>query len=143
MEYIFDIPAFRVSFPAFADPTIYPDDMLQRYWDMTICYINDVDYGWLCGNARYLALTLMTAHLLTLAGLTADGQTPGLVQTATIDKVSVSLTPPPLKNQWQWWLSITPYGQQLFALLQVHAVGGLYIEGGAPRAGFRQGGGFC
>jgi hypothetical protein len=58
------------------------------------------------------------------------------MQTANIDKVNVSLTPPPLKNQWQWWLSISPWGQQLWALLQVNSVGGHYIGGSPVLSGF-------
>ncbi|OWK47571.1 hypothetical protein FRUB_01270 [Fimbriiglobus ruber] len=38
---------------------------------------------------------------------------------ATIDKISVTLEPPPAPNAWQYWLQSSPYGQQLLALLQV------------------------
>lgn len=93
------------------------------------------------GECRYRALTLLTAHLAALGVLIAAGQVPGLVQTATVDKVSVSLTPPPILTQFQWWLSLTPYGQQLLALLQVASVGGIYIGGLPEISAFRKVGG--
>ena len=128
----FDETLFRAQVPQYANPVTYPNVLLQSYWDLAINYISNVgNYGSLQGNAREYAIDLMVAHLIYLAGLIAAGQVPGLMQNATIDKVTVGLTPPPLKNQFQWWLSLTPYGQQLLALLQVSSVGGFYI-GGSP-----------
>lgn len=138
----FDVAEFRLQFPAFANEITFPDAMLQRHWDMATCYVSDIgNYGWLQGRCRQLAINLMTAHLTALSVLIAAGQTPGLVQNATIDKVSVGLTPPPLRNQWQWWLSTTPYGQELLALLQTRSVGGWYIGGRPELAAFRRVGG--
>lgn len=136
--YVFDIPQFRVDYPAFSNTVTYPDQILQNNFNNATCYISNEDYGWLAGDCRYQALTLMTAHLTALNDLVAAGQVPGLAQTATIDKISISLTPPPLKNQWQWWLSLTPYGQNLLALLQVNSVGGLYIGGLPETSAFRR-----
>lgn len=80
----------------------------------------------------------MTAHLTALSDLAAQSQTPGYEQSATIDKVSVSLTPPPNKNQWQFWLNTTPYGMQLLALLQSKSAGGFYIGGLPETAAFKK-----
>ena len=138
----FDVTAFRLLFPAFADPTVYPDARLQMYWDMAISYISDVaNYGWLQGLDRQLALNLLTAHLAAISDIILAGQVPNLMQTATIDKVSVGLTPPPIPNQWQWWLNQTGYGQQLLALLQAKSVGGFYVGGLPERSAFRKVGG--
>jgi hypothetical protein len=64
------------------------------------------------------------------------------VSGASVDKVSVTLTPPPVKSQWQWWMSLTPRGAQLLALLKSKAAGGLYVGGlPAERAAFRKAGG--
>lgn len=136
--FTFDYATFIVSYPAFA---AVPQATLQAYWNAAICYVDPTDYGWLNGPSRYLALNLMTAHLAAIAALIAAGQVPGLVQNATVDKVTVGLTPPPLKNQWQWWLSLTPYGQQLFALLQANSVCGFYIGSLPERSAFRSVGG--
>ena len=128
---------FRQQIPAYSNAQMYPEAILQMWWNTAIFYISDVgNYGMLQGDARQYAIDLMMAHLIYIAGLTAAGQVPYLMNTATIDKVSVGLTAPPLKNQWQWWLSISPYGQMLLALLQVNSVGGNYIGGSPVLASF-------
>lgn len=145
---IFNPAKFRAEFPAFADPVAWPDDMLQTQFSAACCYISPKGGKRLFGECLTRALFLMTAHLLCLlAGRGADGENTGgaataLVSGATVDKVSVTLTPPPLKSQWAWWLSLSPYGAALLALLGGKAAGGLYVGGSPPeRAGFRKAGG--
>lgn len=128
---VFNVTLFRQQFPAFASTTTFPDATLQMYWDMATCYISDEDYGWLNDGCRQLALNMMTAHLTATSVLIANGQTSILIQSSTIDKITVTLTPPPVKNQWRWWLSTTPYGMQLLSLLAANSAGGFYI-GGLP-----------
>lgn len=136
--FTFDAAAFKAAFPAFASV----DDLtLQGYWDAAVCYISPNNYGWLVDDCRLRALNLMTAHLARLAEIIATGQLPGLEQSASIDKISVTMTPPPVKNQFHWWLSLTPYGQQLLALLLARSAGGFYIGGLPERAAFRKVGG--
>ena len=134
----FDITVFRAQFPAFANESQYPDAMLQGYWDSATCYVSDMNYGWLQGPCRAQALNYMTAHLAQLFTQITAGNTPGQVQSATIDKVSVSMTPPPNPNQWQWWLGLTPYGQMLLGLLQAKSVGGWYVGGLPESSAFRK-----
>lgn len=136
-SYIFDIAAFRVSFPAFSNVVTYPDATLQGYWDVAVLYIANSDYGYLSGDARYRAITLLVAHLAALAAQIAAGNTPGIVQSATIDKITVSMTPPPVNTEFLWWLNLTPYGAQLAALLSVHAVGGFFVTAVRPPRGLR------
>jgi hypothetical protein len=135
----FDYALFQAQCPAFANPVTYPEALMQMYWDIAINYITNVaNWGALQGTTRQYAINLMVAHLAFLAGIIASGagntQVPGMMQTATIDKVTVGLTPPPLPNQFQWWLGLTPYGQMLLSLLQVNSVGGFYIGGSPVRA---------
>lgn len=138
----FNYPLFVQQCPQYANDVTYPQTQMQNYWNIAINYMSNTgNVGSLQGDARQYGLNLFVAHLAYLAGLIAAGQVPGLVQNATIDKVTVGLTPPPLKNQFQWWLSLTPYGQQLLALLQANSVGGFYIGGLAPRASFGYGNG--
>jgi hypothetical protein len=59
------------------------------------------------------------------------------VQSATIDKITVSLTPPPATSEFLWWLNLTGYGAQLAALLSVHAVGGFFVTAVRSPRGFR------
>lgn len=139
----FDVAAFRLGYPAFSNATTFPTLQLQEYWDQGTGYISDLNYGRLRDASRQQALNLMTAHLAALQTIIASGQTPGQVTSATIDKVSVSMEPPPSKNAWQHWLNLTPYGQQLLALLTMRSTGGFTIGGNPERSGFRRvGGGF-
>jgi hypothetical protein len=135
---VFDVAAFRLAYPQFADDTKFPDAVLQGYWDTATCFICPEDYGYLHGKCRERAINLMTAHLAALSVIIASGETPGMVQGATIDKVSVTLTPPPVKTQLAWWLNLTPYGMQLWALLEMSAVGGMFIGGSQNYAAFRK-----
>lgn len=142
---VFDPAVFRTAYPLFANVACYPDDTLTGWFDAATNYISDVDYGCLnlSGKAQVLALNLMTAHIGFIFKTIADGDTPALMQSATIDKVTVTVTPPPVKSQFNWWLSLSPYGQQLLALLQTVGVGGFYAGGLPERSAFRRvGGGF-
>lgn len=147
MAFTFDVFTFRTAYPAFASDSTYPTAVLQAYWDTASCYIDVDNYGALNGACRDKALNLMTAHLAMIAFLTASdqinlaGKTAFIVQSTTIDKVTISLQSAQLKNQWQWWLSLTPYGQQLLALLQVSSAGGFYFSGLPEVSAFRKVGG--
>jgi hypothetical protein len=138
----FNVTLFRQQFPAFSNSTTYPTVMLQMYWDMATIYVNDEgNYGYLQGIKRQTAINMMTAHLTQISTMVQAGETPGYEQQATVDKVSVSLTPPMAKNQWQWWMNTTPYGAELLALLQMVAVGGFYAGGLPEGSAFRRVGG--
>ena len=139
--------AFRALFPTFANGTTYPQSTIQGYWNQATTYISNQSGGCYFGGANFAqqtqALNLMTAHLLFLSGQIQAGNIGGVVSGATIDKVNVTLDPPPKPNQWQWFLNQTPYGQQLLALLQVVSVGGFYASSSVPgRAGFWFGNGW-
>lgn len=124
----FDPTAFKVAYPAFVS---IPDATLQIYWNTaTIYFTNQIGP---CTDipTRTLYLNLMTAHLAALSQMVAAGQVPGYITNSTIDKISVTIQAPPAQNQWQWWLNLTPYGQQLLALLQLASVGG-FSYGGLP-----------
>lgn len=145
-----DIAKFRALFPAFCDASITPDVMIETYWEAASNYINNEVGGCYCGgmntSQQTLALNYMTAHLLHLmkmisSGGGSGGGSGGIVTSATIDKVSVSLEPPPVADQWSWWLNTSPYGSQLLALLSVLSVGGFYAGGRPEIAGFRKVGG--
>lgn len=83
----------------------------------------------------------MTAHLTQLSTMAAAGQATGVGQSATVGAVSVSMVPPPIKSGFQYWLASTPYGMQLWALLNVKGAGGLYVGGLPEKTAFRKVGG--
>lgn len=135
----FDLKAFYAAFPAFQQT---PAQRLNEYWNMATGFISNQVWGCRGNVARQTQyLNLMTAHLAAINDMIASGQTPGVVIQATIDKISVTMQPPPEKDQFQWWLNTTPYGQQLLVMLQMNSVGGWFIGGSPVRAGFRGGSG--
>lgn len=141
----FNPAAFRLQFKAFENKVCYPDATLQGYFDLGTGFISPQDNAcyMLSGAARVQALNLITAHVADMFRQIGEGQTPGVMTLATIDKITVQIKPPPDQSQFQAWLSTTAYGQALNALLQVASVGGFYVGGVPERNAFRRGyGGF-
>lgn len=137
-DIVLNIADFRVDFAEFSNSTTYPDNRIQRRFDMGTDYVSPVDYGSLNGNARRDALYLMTAHLLKIQDAIASGLPLAFVTSASQGSVSVGLMPPVVKNHFQYWLSTTPYGSQLWALLKVKSVGGFMVGGSDTMRGFRK-----
>ena len=81
----------------------------------------------------------MAAHLLTINDKIMSGNVSagGRITSASIDKISVSLEAPQSKNDWNYWLSLTPYGQALLALLASKAPIGIYSGGTNYRGSLR------
>lgn len=133
---------FRIEFPAFANTMSFPMATLQMYWTMGNSYVANSNLGRLNGANRQYALDLMGAHLTQISVIMSGDNYNAITYVpsgATIDKVQISLDPPPKPNQWQWWLNITVYGQGLLALLQANSVGGFYVPGNPPeRTAFRK-----
>lgn len=137
-----DPAKFRREYPTFADPAVFADDVISRHFAAACDHISPRPGKRLNGESRERALYLMTAHLMNLEQDMLAGNPGGMVSGASVDKVSVSLTPPPVKSQFQHWLCLTSYGQQLLALLKSKTAVGLYVGGlPAERAGFRKAGG--
>lgn len=136
----YDDATFRTQYPFFGNATAYPAAALQNWFTLGTAYISDYNAGIMQGAARQSALYMMTAHLQALSDMiNADaGAVPGLVVDASVDKVKVTITPPPAKNQWQYWLGLTPWGQMLLALLQAKSAGGWSVGGNPERLGFRR-----
>ena len=144
-EHTLDIPTFRLLFPAFADATKFPDAYLDAQWTAATGYISPWDSWLVSGNSLQQGLNLLTAHLLQLNVLIAGGGTTptvGVLQSATIDKVTVTMVAPPTGTSgWGYWLATTPYGLQLWAMLKRLVGPGFYIGGRPERAAFRKVGG--
>ena len=120
------VAEFRALYPAFADPEKYSDVVLEDTLDLATCYISLKNYGALQGKCRKRAIYLLMAHL---QGKTQVTVTSG----ASIDKVSVTLSMPPMNTQAQWWFNISSYGSSLLALLEVRAAPGFYVGGSFQR----------
>lgn len=135
-----DIEKFRTLYPQFANEATYPDVMIQSWWvqancvmaEPCVCLTDD------CGSQM---LYLMTAHIgasLTALAAGGSGGKAGILTSSSIDKVSVTYTLPPYKNGWQFWLSKTPYGLQLWAMLTTAAAGGFSVNRRPEARAFRK-----
>ena len=140
MPITFSPLSFRQVFPAFSDPTTYPDARLHAYFFLASGYVSPEDYGSLAGDVRAHALGLMVAHLLATTDAALAGQS-GVVIMSRVGDVQVQLQPPPERGQWRYWLNQTPYGAQLLALLEMQSAGGFYVGGLPERSAFRKVGG--
>ncbi len=145
----YDDAAFRAQLPEFANTTTYPAGVLGAAWTLASNFISApfCPLSFLDGDSYQVAVNYMAAHLWVLSNQQSQpGQSPGTNQggfetSATIDKISVAVLAPPANNMWTWWLSQTPYGQALAALLRLKAVGGKSVGGLPERLGFRKVGG--
>ena len=138
----FDLASFRLSFSEFADAEKWPEILLSQKRQDAENYISPKPGKRLDADARNWALGLMTAHLLLLGQAAASGGMSGLIASAGVDKVSVSLVAAPVKNHFQHWLAQTPRGAELLAYLKSKAAGGLFVGSKPPeRAAFRKAGG--
>jgi hypothetical protein len=139
MTHTFDYASFQAQIPAYASAP--PEAQVSAYFTQATFYVNPED-NW-CGGLRdnqlQFALNLMTAHLIFIDGLITDGEDSVIVSGATIDKVTVSLMNPPVKDTFQYWLMTSPYGKKLAALLRSAFAGGFYVSAGLPeRRAFRK-----
>lgn len=132
-----DISSFRINFPAYASEADYPDARLNSQYAIGKCYVADNDCT-LSEECREYALQLILAHLLNIQDSIASGRPTQIVTSATEGSVSVSLAEPPNSDTWTYWLSSTPYGLQLIAMLNVASAGGFYVGGNEERRGFRK-----
>lgn len=136
----FVLTSFQAACPALASADA---TALAATFNTATVIMTPYDGCLLNGSALQLALNLMTGHLTQIANmLVADpGAVVGPVAAAAEGSVSLSLVPAPATDGWKYWLSSTPYGQQLWALLSVKSAGGMMIGGSLERASFRQAGG--
>lgn len=138
----FNYALFVQQCPAFAaSPS---QDVLTAYFDMATAYAdpNDNWCGGFNGATLDLVLNLLTAHIAQQQAMIAAGQDTVVVTASSIDKVSVTLLAPPVKNAFQYWLMTTPYGKQVLALARAQFAGGFYASAGLrERNAFRKVGG--
>ncbi len=137
-----DLTSFRTNFPNYSDEESYTDTLLETQYEIGKCYITDNDCT-LGETCREYALQAMLAHLVYIRDLNTSGNATRIITSASEDGVSVSLSEPPSSNNFEYWLNVSPYGQEVLALLTRASAGGFYIGGSCERRGFRKiGGGF-
>lgn len=93
--------------------------------------------GILRDENRVQAIYLLTAHLSSLSFKNQSGQSSaggaGIVASASVGEVSISYQQIPAQDSWSYWLSLTPYGLELLALLDGLTAVPLYIGGTLER----------
>ncbi len=126
----FNYPAFQAQFPAYASAPV--ESVLEVYFGLATGFINPNDNwcGTLNGSTLDYALNCIVAHYCFINDLIAMGTDTVVVTGSSIDKVSVTLLAPPVKDFFQYWLSTSPYGKQVLALLTAASVGGWYVSKG-------------
>ena len=104
---------FKKNFPEFESRSDVEFCMLRAE-----CYVSPNNSRFEA-QKRKLAIYLFTAHLLTIQSSIQDGQIQGgITVSSSIDKVSISMVPPPAKGAFEYWLSQTQYGIEFLALLE-------------------------
>ena len=121
---IFNATNFIAAYPQFS---AIPTATLNNYFSIATAYIQNGGYTPMNTAQLTQALNLMVAHLAQIGIQIAVGNTPQILTGSSVSKVSVTLEPPPAKNQFQWWCNTTPYGSQLLMLLEVVSAGGFYV----------------
>ena len=97
-------------------------------------YISVINKGRLNNQKRELAIYLLAAHLSQLTYQLRQGQNAsGIVSGASVDGVSVNYVQIPNLSQWSYWLSLTPYGQELLFLLNTLTAVPQYFGGSFER----------
>lgn len=104
---------FKKNFPEFESC-----EDVELYILRAECYVSP-NNSKLDESKCKLAVYLFAAHLLTLQSSIQDGQIQGgITVSSSIDKVSISMVPPPAKGAFEYWLSQTQYGMELLALVE-------------------------
>ncbi|MBP3514292.1 MAG: DUF4054 domain-containing protein [Elusimicrobiaceae bacterium] len=124
------VEGMRLQLPYFKNAEKYPDEVLAADLELAQCYISPLSCGPLKEACRARAVYLMAGHLQVLTDRINGGNMgTGLQTGASVDKVSITLTPPPSKDQYDYWLNLTPFGADLLFLLNSFAPLGFYFGG--------------
>ena len=123
---------FRSRFPVFSDETKYSEDTVQAMLNTAVVYISPERNPFVKDCTLRQMIYLLAAHLMVQNNDVSKGNAQGgLVQSASIDGVSVSKALPNsiTKTSLSYWLAQSVYGQQLLALMKLQATVGIYVGG--------------
>lgn len=143
----FDPNLFRATYKQFGNAACFTDSILEGYWATATNYVTPVEGAIFNFSVpeQTQAVNLMTAHIAAIFDALQNNKPLGVVTDAAIDKVRITVKPPPFSqfSQFSYWLSLTPYGVMLMAMFNTASAGGFYFGGLPERDGFRRvGGGF-
>lgn len=138
---------FLGCFPEFSDESVYTRQSVMLAGDAAMMHVGEERPKMpLRGRQRVYALFLMAAHILYLrrqnaqgvadgglngTGTSSSSMPGGIPFKAQIGNVTVEYTKPNTftSDDWTYWLSQTPYGQELLALLETVCPLGIYLNG--------------
>lgn len=125
---MFDTPAFRVAFPAFADQTVYPEarvffqgSLAEKFYPCDV---------W--GDLHCQVVMLAVAHTLSMQGASggsASGGVKGVVSSKSVDKVSVSYDVGATTYEGAAYFNGSPYGVELYRLIRMAGAGPMHVMG--------------
>lgn len=125
---------FRADFPEFTDETKHTESAIVNVLHRASSFVSRWNSGALKDEKRILAIELMAAHLKFLQDGAIVGNTGGgLIGSSSVGSVSVTMIPPLVKRQFDYWMNQTMYGQQYLALLGSLAPAGLFFGGSFQR----------
>lgn len=137
-DIVVTIEEFYKEFPEFNTETY--QTICPRAFRQTKSFFSTKNYGRLKNDDRKTAFYLFCAHLSLLyfknstamqTGAASNGA--GLVASANVGEVSVSYVQIPNLDNLEYWLSLTPYGLELLALLEIYTSAPFYFGGSFER----------
>jgi len=129
------VDRFRSDFPSFSDETTHPSAIIQGAINRAYQFVSRKVSAYLMDeDAQMLALELMTAHIKTIGDKIAQGNSAGgMVGASTVGDVSITLIPPIIKRNFDFWINQTQFGQEYVALLGSQCPAGLFLGGSNQR----------
>lgn len=124
---MFDLSLFRDTFPAFADPGVYPDARVSFQGQLADQFYGAEPWGDLQANVAMLAV----AHALAMQGKSggSSGGVKGVVSSKSVDKVSVSYDVRAATYDNAPYFNGSPYGIELYRLIRMAGAGPMHVMG--------------
>lgn len=128
------VASFRQALPEFADGSVFPNFQVEFWLAVAAKLVNSSRWGTLTDTGIYL----FTAHNITLeqrAARTAanggiPGETPGIVNNKSVDKVSVGYdTSAGSETEAGHW-NLTIYGTRFIRMSRMMGAGGIQLGAG-------------
>lgn len=132
-----NITTFRSQYPEFTSEIKFTDSAVTMAFNKATIFFKNETNCELDEVQLEVILYLMTAHLLKVQSNTLKGGS-GLVGSATIDKVSISIISPKNLSEFEYFLNQTIYGQELLALMAILTLGGFYVGGSPETMAFKR-----
>lgn len=129
----FNVPAFRVSFPEFADEVAYPNQLINLWVNLASAMVNQNVWKtqWTVGVSLYVAheLVMSAQNSKTAKAGGPPGVTGGIANTKTVGSVTVGYdTTSTAEKDGGYW-NLSNYGKQFLRLARIFGAGVVQING--------------